>query len=78
MFAINNAASTLGDRLTPFKFFVDRGAHPRLPLSAPPGTCGLQPWGRVAALSSFARRMREMDQTVHELLAVAQHKCKAN
>jgi hypothetical protein len=32
-FAINNAASTLGDGLTPF--FIDRGAHPRLPLSPP-------------------------------------------
>ena len=28
-----NAASTLGDGLTPF--FIDRGAHPRLPLTAP-------------------------------------------
>jgi hypothetical protein len=27
VFAINNAASTLGDGLTPF--FIDRGAHPR-------------------------------------------------
>jgi hypothetical protein len=33
VFAINNAASTLGDGLTPF--FIDRGAHPRLPLTAP-------------------------------------------
>ena len=32
-FAINNAASTLGDNLTPF--FIDRGAHPRLPPSQP-------------------------------------------
>ena len=32
-FAINNAASPLGDGLTPF--FIDRGAHPRLPLSPP-------------------------------------------
>ena len=32
-FAINNAASALGDDLTPF--FIDRGAHPRLPLSPP-------------------------------------------
>ena len=29
VFAINNAASTLGEELTPF--FIDRGAHPRLP-----------------------------------------------
>ncbi len=33
VFAINNAASTVGDGLTPL--FIDRGAHPRLPLSAP-------------------------------------------
>jgi hypothetical protein len=33
VFVINNAASTLGDGLTPF--FIDRGAHPRLPMSAP-------------------------------------------
>jgi hypothetical protein len=34
-FAINNATSTLdaGAGLTPF--FIDRGAHPRLPLSPP-------------------------------------------
>ena len=30
-FAINNASSTLGGGLTPF--FIDRGAHPRHPLS---------------------------------------------
>ncbi len=34
VFAINKAASTLGNGLTPF--LIDRGAHPRLPLSAPP------------------------------------------
>ncbi len=33
-FAINNAASTLGDGLTPF--FIDRCAHPLLPLSDVP------------------------------------------
>ena len=33
VFAINNAASTLGGDLTPF--FIDRGQHPRLPLSLP-------------------------------------------
>ncbi len=31
--AINNSASTLGGELTPF--FIDRGAHPALPLSLP-------------------------------------------
>ncbi len=33
VFAINNAASTLGGELT--QFFVDCRAHPRLPLSTP-------------------------------------------
>ena len=33
VFAINNAASTPGDGLAPF--FIDRCAHPRLPLSRP-------------------------------------------
>ena len=33
MFAINNAVSTLDSDLTPF--FIDRGAHPRFPLSSP-------------------------------------------
>ena len=51
VFAINNAASTLGDGLTPF--FIDRGAHPRLPLSAPSDG---SPGGESPA--SFARRMR--------------------
>ena len=32
-FAINNAPSSLGGHLSPF--FIDRGAHPRLPLSLP-------------------------------------------
>ena len=32
-FAINNAPSSLGCHLSPF--FIDRGAHPRLPLSLP-------------------------------------------
>jgi hypothetical protein len=31
VFAINNAVSTVDGGLTPF--FIDRGAHPRLPLS---------------------------------------------
>jgi hypothetical protein len=43
VFAINNAPSTLGDGLT--LFFIDRGAHPRLPLSTP----------RTAALGASRR-----------------------
>ena len=64
-FAINNAASTLGDGLTPF--FIDRGAHPRLPLSPPRDeqTAGESP-------AHYARRMHTMETTVRELLAAAQ------
>jgi hypothetical protein len=70
VFAINNAASALGDELTPF--FIDRGAHPRLPLSAPPAadTGGETP-------ASYARRMHEMELKVRELLAAAQQERKA-
>ena len=65
VFAINKAASTLGDGLTPF--FIDRGAHPRLPLSAAPvdGAGDESP-------ALYARRMRTMELTVRELLAAAQ------
>ncbi len=70
VFSINNASSALGDRLTPF--LIDRGAHPRLPLSAP--TDG-SPGGESPV--HYARRMREMERTVRELLAAAQHERKA-
>ena len=55
-FAINNTASTLGDDLTPF--FIDRGAHPRLPLSPPHHdlAAGESP-------AHFAQRMRAMEAT---------------
>ena len=70
VFAINNAASTLGDGLTPF--FIDRGAHPRLPLSAPAaGGVGTESPGQ------YAQRMRELELTVRELLAAAQRERKA-
>ncbi len=72
VFAINNAASTLGDGLTPF--FINRGAHPqaRLPLSAVPvdGASGESP-------ALYAWRMRTMELTVRELLAAAQQARKA-
>jgi hypothetical protein len=69
-FAINNAASTLGDGLTPF--FIDRGAHPRLPLSPPHDArySGESP-------AHYAERMRAMEATVRELLAAAQAARKA-
>jgi len=69
-FAINNAACTLGDNLTPF--FIDRGAHPRLPLSPPHDD-------RITGESPahYAQRMRAMEATVRELLAAAQAERKA-
>jgi hypothetical protein len=70
VFAINNAASTLGDGLTPF--FSDRGAHPRLPLTAPADG---SPSGESPAL--YARRMRDLELQVRELLAAAQQERKA-
>ncbi len=50
----------------------DRGAHPRLPLSAPSadGAPDETPAG-------YARRMRELTLTVRELLAAAQQERKA-
>ena len=56
VFAINNAASTLGGDLTPF--FVDRGAHPRLPLSPPreDRTADESP-------AHYAQRMRAIEET---------------
>ena len=69
-FAINTSASLLDDGLTPF--FIDRGAHPRLPLSPPrdDSTAGETPLG-------YARRMREVEASVRELLAAAQAEQKA-
>ena len=71
-FAINNAASKLGDILT--SLFIDRGAHPRLPLSPPheDSTAGESP-------AHYAQRMRAMEATMREpeLLAAAQAERKA-
>ena len=69
-FAINNAASTLGEGLTPF--FIDRGAHPRLPLSPPHDArySGESP-------ANYATRMRGIETMVRELLAAAQATRKA-
>ncbi len=61
-------ASTLGDGLTPF--FIDRGAHPRLPLLAP-AVKGSEPPGL------YSRRMRDLELTVRELLSAAQQERKA-
>ena len=64
-FAINNTASTLGDVLTPF--FIDRGAHPRLPLSPPHHdlAAGESP-------AHYAQRMRAMELKLLQLLAAAE------
>ena len=69
-FAINNAASALGGGLTPF--FIDRGAHPRLPLSPPQDA-------RYAGESPahFAGRMLEVETAVRALLLEAQMARKA-
>jgi hypothetical protein len=65
VFAINNAASTLGDRDGLTAFFIDRSAHPRLQLSAP-AILGSDPPG------PYLRQMREVELTVRELLSAAQ------
>ena len=70
VFAINNAASTLGSDLT--SFFVDRGAHPRLPLSPPRDDLAID-----ESPAHYAQRIRAMERTVRELLAAAQSERKA-
>ncbi len=67
VFAINNAASTLGDGLTPFS--IDRGAHPRLPLTAPAASSADGEWQAL-----YARWMRKLEPSVSELLAAAQER----
>jgi hypothetical protein len=70
VFAINNAASTLGDGLTPF--FINRGAHPRLRLSTP-----TVDGGGSESPGQYTQRMRELELSVRELLAAAQRERKA-
>ena len=62
---MNNATSTRDAGLTPF--FIDRGAHPRSPLSPPRDD-------RAAGESPahYAQRMQRMEAMVRELLAAAQ------
>ena len=66
-FAINNAASPLNGGLTPF--FIDRGAHPRLPLSAAP-QAGIGGVGETPA--GYAARMKAIETEVRELILAAQ------
>ena len=65
-----NASSALSDDMA--HFFIDRGAHPRLPLSPPhaDGVAGESP-------AHYAQRMRPMEASVRELLASAQAALKA-
>ena len=70
VFAINNAASTVDGSLTPF--FIDRGAHPRLPLSAPVDSGQAE-----ESPTDYALRMRRMERMVRELLLAAQLDRKA-
>jgi hypothetical protein len=69
VFAINNAASTLGGNLTPF--FIDLGRHPRLPLSLPDLRSDSEP------PSAYAARMKALEQEVLALLHAAQQERKA-
>jgi hypothetical protein len=71
VFAVNNETSTLGGDLTPF--FIDRGAHPQLPLSPP---CDA-PAAGDSSPAHYAQRMRAMEVRVRELLAAAQAERKA-
>jgi hypothetical protein len=63
-FAIDNAASTLGDGLTPF--FIDRGRHSQLPLSPPRDDCATS-----ETSEHYARRMHEIEATVRDSAAGA-------
>ena len=58
--------------MTPF--FIDRGAHPRLPLSAPHADHAAH-----ASPGQYAQRMRSIEaaRTVRELLATTQAASKA-
>ena len=71
-FAINNAASTLGGEADMTPFFIDRGAHPRLPLSAPHAEHAAH-----ESPGQYAQRMRSIEATVRELLATTQAARKA-
>jgi hypothetical protein len=70
VFAINSATSTLGGGQTPF--FIDRGAHLRLPLSPP-----RDDFSKNESPAHYAQRMRAMEKTVRELLAATQAERKA-
>ena len=66
----NNSASTLGGELIPF--YIDRGQHPRMPLSLP----DLRSAGETAP--AYATRMKALQQEVQALLHAAQQERKAS
>jgi hypothetical protein len=59
VFAINKATSTLGGDLTPLFRVIDRGAHPRLPLSPPHDD-----FSTDESPVHYALRMRAMETAV--------------
>ena len=71
-FAINNATSTLGGEADMTPFFIDCGAHPRLPLSAPHADHAAH-----ESPGQFAQQMRSIEAKVRELLATTQAASKA-
>jgi len=66
-FAINNSESAVAAGMTPF--FIDRGEHPRLPLSH-------GPTGPAESGSAHAARMRHITEQVRALLLTAQRERK--
>ena len=66
-FAINNSESAVAAGMTPF--FIDRGEHPRLPLSR-------GPTGPAESGSGHAARMRQVTEQVRALLLSAQQERK--
>jgi hypothetical protein len=69
VFAINNAASTLGGDLT--LFFIYRSQHPRMPFSLPDLRSAAE------ALVAYAARMKALEQEVLALLHAARQERKA-
>ena len=68
-FAINNAPSSLGSHLSPF--FIDRGAHPRLPLSLPNLSEAQE------TPEAYSPRVKLLEEEVRWLLHAAQAERKA-
>ena len=71
-FAINNTASTQGGEVDITPFFIDHGAHLRLPLSAPHADHASH-----ESQGQSEQRIRAIEATVLELLATTQAASKA-